>query len=231
MLESSLPVRDRSLRLCWPTRRGAGLHRGGLSLQREYTFLQECDLSVRSDRATIYPYGIGTGRPGTPSLNRPRASWRRGAHAVEVLSTGNGRDSFDSPYCRRRWLGRSFRPGRTACCNRCWQRDPVQPSERSPNTESYSSRTRPRSIPMPPKQNGRRAVPGPKRRVQPAGLLHRHRLRWRTESATRYEHLGSSSLIVGNRGGLVHSQKPYDYPIRPHDMRSFGDRHRSTRSV
>ncbi len=124
MLESSLPVRVDHYGYVADTG-GAGLHRGGLSLQREYTFLQECDLSVRSDRATIYPYGIGAGRPGTPSLNRPRARWRRGAHAVEVLSTGNGRDSFDSPYCRRRWLGRSFRPGRTACCNRCWQRDPV----------------------------------------------------------------------------------------------------------
>ena len=68
MLESSLPVRvDRYGYV--PDTGGAGLHRGGLSLQREYTFLQECDLSVRSDRATIYPYGIGAGRPGTPSLN------------------------------------------------------------------------------------------------------------------------------------------------------------------
>ncbi len=69
MLESSLPVRVDHYGYVADTG-GAGLHRGGLSLQREYTFLQECDLSVRSDRATIYPYGIGAGRPGTPSLNR-----------------------------------------------------------------------------------------------------------------------------------------------------------------
>jgi len=68
MLESSLPVRVDHYGYV-PDTGGAGLHRGGLSLQREYTFLQECDLSVRSDRATIYPYGIGAGRPGTPSLN------------------------------------------------------------------------------------------------------------------------------------------------------------------
>ena len=69
MLESSLPVRiDRYGYV--PDTGGAGRHRGGLSLQREYTFLQECDLSVRSDRMTIRPYGIGAGKPGTPSENR-----------------------------------------------------------------------------------------------------------------------------------------------------------------
>ena len=68
MLESSLPVRVDHYGYV-PDTGGAGLHRGGLSLQREYTFLQECDLSVRSDRATIFPYGIGAGRPGTPSEN------------------------------------------------------------------------------------------------------------------------------------------------------------------
>ena len=69
MLESSLPVRiDRYGYV--PDTGGAGRHRGGLSVQREYTFLQECDLSVRSDRMTIRPYGIGAGKPGTPSENR-----------------------------------------------------------------------------------------------------------------------------------------------------------------
>ena len=69
MLESSLPVRVDHYGYV-PDTGGAGLHRGGLSLQREYTFLHECDLSVRSDRATIWPYGIGAGKPGTPSENR-----------------------------------------------------------------------------------------------------------------------------------------------------------------
>ena len=69
MIESSLPVRiDRYGYV--PDTGGAGRHRGGLSVQREYTFLQECDLSVRSDRMTIRPYGIGAGKPGTPSENR-----------------------------------------------------------------------------------------------------------------------------------------------------------------
>jgi N-methylhydantoinase B len=68
MLESSVPVRvDRYGYV--PDTGGSGLHRGGLSIEREYTFLGESQLSVRSDRSRILPYGIGAGRPGTPSQN------------------------------------------------------------------------------------------------------------------------------------------------------------------
>jgi N-methylhydantoinase B len=69
MLEAAVPVRvDRYGYV--PDTGGAGLHRGGLSLEREYTFLGDAVLSVRADRETILPYGIGAGAPGTPSGNR-----------------------------------------------------------------------------------------------------------------------------------------------------------------
>jgi N-methylhydantoinase B len=68
MLESSVPVRiDRYGYV--PDTGGSGQHRGGLSIEREYTFLGESQLSVRSDRSRVLPYGIGGGRPGTPSQN------------------------------------------------------------------------------------------------------------------------------------------------------------------
>jgi len=57
-----------------PDTGGAGAHRGGLSIERDYTFLGDAVLSVRADRETILPYGIGAGRPGTPSANRLAAS-------------------------------------------------------------------------------------------------------------------------------------------------------------
>ena len=68
MLESSVPVRVERYGFV-PDTGGCGLHRGGLSLDREYTFLEEADLSVRSDRAEILPYGLCSGLPGTPSQN------------------------------------------------------------------------------------------------------------------------------------------------------------------
>jgi N-methylhydantoinase B len=69
MLEAALPVRvDRYGYV--PDTGGAGRHRGGMSIEREYTFLGEGVLSVRADREKILPYGIGKGRPGTPSENR-----------------------------------------------------------------------------------------------------------------------------------------------------------------
>jgi N-methylhydantoinase B len=68
MLESSVPVRVERYGYV-PDTGGSGQHRGGLSIEREYTFLGESQLSVRSDRSRILPYGIGAGRPGTPSQN------------------------------------------------------------------------------------------------------------------------------------------------------------------
>jgi N-methylhydantoinase B len=69
MLEAAIPCRVDRYGFV-PDTGGAGLHRGGVSIEREYTFLGEATLSVRADRATILPYGIGAGRPGTPSANR-----------------------------------------------------------------------------------------------------------------------------------------------------------------
>jgi N-methylhydantoinase B len=81
MLEAAVPVRvDRYGYV--PDTGGAGLHRGGLSLEREYTFLGEAVLSVRSDRRAILPYGIGAGEPGTPSDNRLWAGGAEGAGEV-----------------------------------------------------------------------------------------------------------------------------------------------------
>ena len=49
---------------------GAGRFRGGLGMVRDYRFLAEdCMLQVRSDRASIRPYGLYGGKPGTPSAN------------------------------------------------------------------------------------------------------------------------------------------------------------------
>jgi N-methylhydantoinase B len=49
---------------------GAGEHRGGLALRREYRLLAESAvLTMRSDRREHLPYGLNGGRPGTPSLN------------------------------------------------------------------------------------------------------------------------------------------------------------------
>jgi N-methylhydantoinase B len=69
MLEAAVPVRVERYGYV-PDTGGAGRHRGGLSLEREYTFLGDAVLSVRADRERILPYGIGAGEPGTPSGNR-----------------------------------------------------------------------------------------------------------------------------------------------------------------
>jgi N-methylhydantoinase B len=69
MLEAAVPVRVERYGYVADTG-GAGRHRGGLSLEREYTFLGDAVLSVRADRERILPYGIGSGEPGTASGNR-----------------------------------------------------------------------------------------------------------------------------------------------------------------
>lgn len=53
-----------------PDTGGAGRYRGGLAVAREYRFLTEAVLAVRSDRRRFLPYGLYGGRPGTPSDNR-----------------------------------------------------------------------------------------------------------------------------------------------------------------
>ena len=49
---------------------GPGKYRGGMSLRRDYRFLEEeAVLQVRSDRRAFRPYGLYGGSPGKPSLN------------------------------------------------------------------------------------------------------------------------------------------------------------------
>jgi N-methylhydantoinase B len=49
---------------------GAGEHRGGLALVRDYRLLADRTMvQVRSDRATVLPYGLYGGRPGPPTVN------------------------------------------------------------------------------------------------------------------------------------------------------------------
>ena len=57
-----------------PDTGGVGEHRGGLSLEREYTFLGEAMLSSAPTGATILPYGIGGGRARDAVRER---CWRR----------------------------------------------------------------------------------------------------------------------------------------------------------
>jgi N-methylhydantoinase B len=69
MLEAAIPCRVERYGFVADTG-GPGQHRGGVSIEREYTFLGDAVLSVRADREKILPYGIGAGAPGTPSANR-----------------------------------------------------------------------------------------------------------------------------------------------------------------
>ncbi|MEQ9261393.1 MAG: hydantoinase B/oxoprolinase family protein, partial [Roseovarius sp.] len=53
-----------------PDSGGAGRHRGGLGLARQYTLLADrATLQVRADRATHRPYGLEGGAPGAASEN------------------------------------------------------------------------------------------------------------------------------------------------------------------
>jgi N-methylhydantoinase B len=53
-----------------PDSGGAGKHRGGLAVVRQYRFLEETGtLQLRTDRRDHLPYGLAGGRPGTPSDN------------------------------------------------------------------------------------------------------------------------------------------------------------------
>lgn len=54
-----------------PDSGGAGKHRGGLAIVRQYRFLERAGtLQLRTDRRRFLPYGLAGGRPGTPSDNR-----------------------------------------------------------------------------------------------------------------------------------------------------------------
>lgn len=46
---------------------GAGLHRGGTGIEKQYLFLSDGEVTVNDDRATLQPWGIGGGRAGGTS--------------------------------------------------------------------------------------------------------------------------------------------------------------------
>jgi len=53
-----------------PDSGGAGKHRGGLAVERQYRFLEAMGtLQLRTDRRRFLPCGLAGGRPGTPSDN------------------------------------------------------------------------------------------------------------------------------------------------------------------
>ncbi len=49
---------------------GAGLHRGGTGIEKEYLFRSAGSVTVNDDRATLQPWGIGGGRAGGTSAKR-----------------------------------------------------------------------------------------------------------------------------------------------------------------
>ena len=49
---------------------GAGAHRGGTGIEREYLFRRAGHVTVNDDRATLQPWGIGGGRAGGSSAKR-----------------------------------------------------------------------------------------------------------------------------------------------------------------
>lgn len=69
MIEAEYPIRIERYGLV-PDTGGAGRHRGGLSLTREYRLLRgDAILSVRSDKRDHPPHGLFGGEPGAPSWN------------------------------------------------------------------------------------------------------------------------------------------------------------------
>jgi N-methylhydantoinase B len=76
-----------------PDTGGAGEHRGGLALERQYKFLApEGILQLRSDRRKFLPYGLQGGKPGTPSQNiliRQAVSRELPSKFLETLKQGD----------------------------------------------------------------------------------------------------------------------------------------------
>ena len=69
VLEAQHPIRIDEYALI-PDSGGAGRHRGGLGLARQYTLLNpEATLQLRSDRMKFLPYGLAGGRPARPTRN------------------------------------------------------------------------------------------------------------------------------------------------------------------
>ena len=62
---------------------GAGLHRGGTGIEREYLFRRPGLVTVNDDRATLQPWGIGGGRAGGSSS---KTLIRRDGTRVDLVS-------------------------------------------------------------------------------------------------------------------------------------------------
>jgi N-methylhydantoinase B len=69
VIESEYPLRIERYGYV-PDSGGAGKHRGGLAIVRQYRFLEATGtLQLRTDRRRFLPYGLAGGRAGTPSDN------------------------------------------------------------------------------------------------------------------------------------------------------------------
>ncbi len=69
VIESEYPLRIERYGYV-PDSGGAGKHRGGLAVVRQYRFLEATGtLQLRTDRRRFLPYGLAGGREGTPSDN------------------------------------------------------------------------------------------------------------------------------------------------------------------
>ena len=69
VLEAELPLRIEQYGYL-PDTGGAGQHRGGLSLVRDFRLLaEEATLQIRADRTKYFPYGLQGGKAGAPSRN------------------------------------------------------------------------------------------------------------------------------------------------------------------
>ena len=90
-LENVLPVRIRRYEL----RRGsggAGRHRGGEGIRREYEFLEPVQVNVLSERREIGPYGLAGGAPGKPGRNllaRAKRTHRKPGKFSAALKRGD----------------------------------------------------------------------------------------------------------------------------------------------
>lgn len=77
--EHLYPLRIRSYRIRTGSG-GAGKHRGGDGILREYEFLTPADVTILSDRREHSPYGLAGGKPGA----RGRNSLLRGARSTSL---------------------------------------------------------------------------------------------------------------------------------------------------
>ncbi len=89
-LENYLPLKIRRYSLR-PGSGGAGRHRGGEGIVREYEFLVPAALTIMSERRTFAPYGLRGGSPGRPGRNTLLARGRRIALGSKVnVKVGRG---------------------------------------------------------------------------------------------------------------------------------------------